>query len=109
MRNLLAFLAAVTLTVVIAGWYLNWYSIHSMPASDGHHKLSIDINTVKVGADVQKGSTSFWNFLEKARKPDTTSEVKSEAPSEVKAEAPKKDADGGKKEAPKDTTPPPSK
>ena len=64
MRNLLAFLAAVTLTVIVAGWYLNWYSIVSVPADNGHRKLSIDIHTDKVGEDLQKGGESMGKWLE---------------------------------------------
>jgi hypothetical protein len=101
MRNLLALLAALCLTMVIAGWYLNWYSVHSVPAADGHRKLSIDINTAKLSDDVQRGGESFWNFIDKARKPDTTSEVKTDA----SPETPKKEPDGKKNTVPM----PPSK
>jgi hypothetical protein len=92
MRNLLAFLAAVCLTLIIAGWYLNWYTIHSVPSADGHRKWSIDVNTHKAGQDMQRGGESFWNFLEKARKPEATTEERSETPPEPKPEPPKKDA-----------------
>src|SRR5206468_721027 len=49
MRNMLAFLAAVVLTVGGLGWYLDWYKVRSHPAEEGHHNLSIDINTTKIG------------------------------------------------------------
>jgi hypothetical protein len=54
MRNLLAFTAAVVLTVAGLGWYLGWYRVHSAPASDGHHKVNIDINTDKITDDIER-------------------------------------------------------
>lgn len=54
MRNLLAFTAAVVLTVAGLGWYLGWYRIHSAPASDGHRNVNIDINTDKITDDIQR-------------------------------------------------------
>ena len=32
MRNLLAFLAAMTLTLLGVGWYLDWYQLRRTPA-----------------------------------------------------------------------------
>jgi len=54
MRNLLAFTAAVVLTVAGLGWYLGWYRIHSAPASDGHRNVNIDINTDKITDDIER-------------------------------------------------------
>jgi hypothetical protein len=52
MRNMLAFLAAVTLTVIGVGWYLDWFKLHSVPASSGHRALSIDVDTSKISHDL---------------------------------------------------------
>jgi hypothetical protein len=52
MRNMLAFLAAVALTVIGVGWYLDWFKVHSVPASSGHRALSIDVDTNKVSHDL---------------------------------------------------------
>ncbi len=68
MRNMLAFLAAVVLTVGGLGWYLDWYKVHTNPAADGHHNLSIDINTPKIGSDLQKGEENLQKILEKNAK-----------------------------------------
>jgi hypothetical protein len=68
MRNLLALLAALCLAVLIAGWFLNWYSVVSQPAADGHRKLSIDVNAAKVGADLQKGESVLQSWLDSARR-----------------------------------------
>jgi len=55
MRNLLAFLAAVCLTVACSGWYLGWYTVESTPAAQGKRNVNIEINTVKIGTDIQRG------------------------------------------------------
>ena len=54
MRNMLAFTAAVVLTVAGLGWYLGWYRIHSTPASAGHRNVNIDINTEKITDDIHR-------------------------------------------------------
>lgn len=56
MKNLLAFLAAVAVVVVFAGWYLGWFEISQRPLPDGHHAVEIDIDKQKVVEDVKKGS-----------------------------------------------------
>lgn len=77
MRNILAFLAAATLTFVGVGWYLDWYRVKATPAVDGHHKVNIDINGGKIVEDVQrgvqKGEEKLQTVLdkEKERKPST--------------------------------------
>lgn len=63
MRNMLAFLAAVCLTVAVSGWYLGWYTVDSTPAPAGKRNVNIEINTVKIGADIQKGSERLQDLL----------------------------------------------
>lgn len=65
MRNLLAFMAAMAITVGVVGWYLNWYQVRSLPAASGQRSLSIDINTGKIGEDLQKGTTELQHMLDK--------------------------------------------
>jgi hypothetical protein len=57
MRNLLAFLAAVTLTVVGVGWYLGWFQT-----------IKVELNTTKIKDDLQKGEQKVQQFLEKRPK-----------------------------------------
>lgn len=82
MRNLLAFLAAATLTFVGVGWYLDWYRVKSASAPDGHHKVDIDINGGKIADDVQrgvqKGEEKLQTVLEKDKdkKPASTEPAK---------------------------------
>lgn len=68
MRNLLAFLAAVCLTVGVTGWYLGWYTVESTPAPQGRRNVNIEINTVKIGEDIQRGSEQLQDLLNKDRK-----------------------------------------
>ena len=68
MRNMLAFLAAVVLTVAVLGWYLDWYKVGTHPAAEGHQNLSIDINTNKIGEDLHKGEQNLQKILEKNAK-----------------------------------------
>jgi hypothetical protein len=91
MRNLLAFVAAATLTVAGLGWYLDWYRIRSQPAPTGQRSLTIDINTSKIGADIHKGEQGLQKMLEnKDKEKDKDS-----------AKGPGKDDRGGaEKEAP---------
>ena len=67
MRNLLAFTAAVVLTVAGLGWYLGWYRVHSAPASDGHHKVNIDINTDKITNDIERAEKKILDDDLKAK------------------------------------------
>jgi hypothetical protein len=65
MRNTLAFLAALALTVAAAGWYLGWYHIQAMPGHAGHESVNIDIDTGKAGQDLHKGEQKVEKLLEK--------------------------------------------
>jgi hypothetical protein len=56
MKNLLAFLAAVAIAVVAAGWYLGWFQITQRPLPHGHEAVEIDINKDKLVDDLQRGS-----------------------------------------------------
>ena len=56
MKNVLAFVAALALVVVFAGWYLGWFEVSHRPMPDGHHAVEIDIDKDKLVDDVKKGS-----------------------------------------------------
>ena len=65
MRNMLAFLAATVLAVGGLGWYLDWYKVASHPIDlPGHTNVSIDVNTTKIGTDVQKGERKIQQWLD---------------------------------------------
>jgi hypothetical protein len=62
---MLALFAAVILTVVGLGWYLDWYKVRSQPASvPGQHSVNIDINTTKISTDLQRGEQKIQQMLE---------------------------------------------
>jgi hypothetical protein len=63
MRNLLAFTAALLLTILGVGWYLDWYRLGTAPALDGHRKVTIDINTAKISEDVHKAEEGLQHKL----------------------------------------------
>jgi hypothetical protein len=65
MRNMLALFGAALLMVVGAGWYLGWYKVRSQPASvPGRTSVNIDINTNKIGQDIQQGESKLKGLLE---------------------------------------------
>ena len=65
---MLAFFAAAVLTFAGLGWYLDWYTISSSPAADGHRQVKINLNTNKIEQDVEKGGQKVRNMLEKDKK-----------------------------------------
>lgn len=68
MRNLLALLALLVLAFATIGWYQDWYHIRGVPAPDGQQSLTVDINTRKIGQDLNKAEASIQHKLEeKAR------------------------------------------
>jgi hypothetical protein len=89
MRNLLAFLAAVTLTILCLGWYLDWYHIRTSPASSGHRNFTIDVDTIKVSEDLYKGGAKIQEVLEKNRKDQASQAAKEKADGKGPEEKPK--------------------
>jgi hypothetical protein len=67
MRNLIAFLATLFLTVAVVGWYLGWYQVHTLTTSPGHRSVKIDIDTAKVGQDLKKGGQKLEELGDKYR------------------------------------------
>ena len=86
MRNLLAFLAALSLTLGGVGWYLGWFQFSSQPANDGHRNVNVDINTVKIGDDVNKGLSAAQELADKHKK-ETAEPPKAGDPRPTTAEA----------------------
>lgn len=80
MRNLLAFLAAVCLTVAGSGWYLGWYTVETPPTQTGRRNVNIEINTVKIGQDIQRGSERLQDLLKEGKDKDKAVEQKKPVP-----------------------------
>jgi hypothetical protein len=88
MRNMLAFLAAMTLAFVCTGWYLNWFAFKSAPAPSGHRSVTVDFNTPKIAADLLEAEHKIQQKLaEKAKDANTT------APTPAAQPAPKRTQD----------------
>jgi hypothetical protein len=69
MRNTLAFLAALVITVAAVGFYLDWFNIRRTPASDGHKSITLDVNTDKILQDARKAEEKLQkNLAEKNKK-----------------------------------------
>ena len=65
MKNTLAVIALVVIAFAAVGWYLNWYGINLVPTQDGHHKVTIDLNTPRITQDLQKGREQVVKLLKK--------------------------------------------
>jgi hypothetical protein len=63
MRNMLAFLAALLLTVAGLGWYLGWFTLQTVPGEAGHRNVTVDIDTSKIGADLRDAEQSLEKKL----------------------------------------------
>jgi hypothetical protein len=61
---MLALFAMALLTAIGLGWYLGWYKVRSQPASvPGQHSVQIDIDTKKIGADLQNGEQKIKQII----------------------------------------------
>lgn len=63
MRNLLALLGALVVTFLVAGYFLGWYSIQSVPSSPGHHKVNIDVDGTKIRQDLNKSGEQIRDWI----------------------------------------------
>ena len=82
MRNMLAFLAAMTLAFVCTGWYLNWFSLRSVPApTNGQRSVTVDFNTQKMADDLLKAEKKIQEKItEKAKSANSTPPAPAEHP-----------------------------
>src|SRR5262245_43102493 len=87
MRNLLAFLGALTLTLAGVGWYLDWYKVRSSPTPSGQRGVTIDINTGKIGKDLLQAEQGLQKKLAERSKQQESAENKAPAKAEKNAPA----------------------
>jgi hypothetical protein len=74
MRNILAFLGALVVTLVVVGWYENWFQFRTTPGADGNRNITIDIDSNKVTNDVEEAEHKVQTFIdEEAKKAKSTS------------------------------------
>ena len=86
MRNILAFLGALVVTLVAVGWYENWFQVRSTPGTDGNRNISIDIDSKKVGDDIKQTENKIEHFIDEKSK-----EAKTTAPATPAVTVPAKD------------------
>ncbi|MFO0928999.1 MAG: hypothetical protein U0736_18590 [Gemmataceae bacterium] len=68
MRNMLALVALLVIAFLAVGYFQDWYKVRGVPSPDGQRSLAVDINTKKIGQDLQKAEDSIQKKLEeKAR------------------------------------------
>lgn len=85
MRNLLAFVAALVLTAVGVGLYLDWFKVRTATPNAGRRTVNIDVNTEKIGDDLreggeyllQEGGEKLHEILEKRGKDSSPPRVES--------------------------------
>ena len=84
MRNLLALIGLATVTFVGLGWYLGWYKLEKGgPSQNGGTTVNVDLNSKKIGADIQTGAEKvgeFINSFSSKSKPTTESSWYDPAP-----------------------------
>jgi hypothetical protein len=85
MRNILAFLGALVLTLLAVGWYENWFQVRTTPGTDGNRNITIDIDSTKVTTDIEETEHKIQTFVEEEAKktkaaPPQTQPAKDKAP-----------------------------
>ena len=68
MRNLLALIGLLVVGFLGLGWYLDWYRVAREPGPDGTQRLQVDIDSKKIGADVQHGLRRGSEILDELSK-----------------------------------------
>jgi hypothetical protein len=68
MRNILAFLGALVLTLLAVGWYENWFQVRTTAGTDGNRNISIDIDSTKVTSDIEEAEHKIQTFVEEETK-----------------------------------------
>ena len=63
MRNLLAFVGALVVTVAGLGYYLGWYTVRTGPSPAGR-SVTVDIDTGKIGQDLSRAEQKLHKKLE---------------------------------------------
>jgi hypothetical protein len=94
MRNILAFLGALVVTLLLVGWYENWFQVRTTPGTDGNRNISIDIDSTKVTNDIEETERKIETFIEEESKkakaaPQPTQPTKDKAPGVEVQGAPK--------------------
>ena len=65
-KNLLALLAAALLIFAGVGWYLGWYNFTSTPSGNGKQRITVDVDTKKIGEDLKKAKDNIEKLKTRA-------------------------------------------
>lgn len=63
MRNMLAFIGLVVVAFVGIGYYLGWYQFVWSPGKDGKQNINVQVDTKKIGADVEIGGDKVGQLV----------------------------------------------
>jgi len=63
MKNLLALVGLIVVGFAGFGWYCGWYTIGTEPASNGHRRISVDVNTKEIGEDLTKVKAKVGDII----------------------------------------------
>jgi hypothetical protein len=66
MRNLLALFGLLVIGFAGAGWYMGWYKLSFSRSTDGNLEIKTNVDTKKVGSDINNAASAVGNQAEKA-------------------------------------------
>ena len=67
MKNVLTMGATGLIIFAGLGWYLDWYKVNRTTGPDGKQHITIDVNTVRIGSDLQKGKDQVTGYLQNGK------------------------------------------
>lgn len=86
MRNMLAFVAALLITLGAVGFYLGWFNVHSAPGPEGNTSFRLDVNTNKIGEDIRKAEEKLQQRLAENSKSGETASKKEKTSTEQQSQ-----------------------
>jgi hypothetical protein len=68
MRNFLAFLAALLIAALTAGWCRSWYSVGSLDAEPGKTAFRVEVDRQKIASDARDAGNAVRNWFKAENK-----------------------------------------
>ena len=90
MRNFFAFVGLIVVGFVGVGYYLGWYKFALSPGQDGKQHISVDVDTKKIGSDVEQGAEKGGQFVKDKLKKEPATDNEFVGPPEPVAKLPVK-------------------
>lgn len=63
MKNMLTMAATGLVIFASLGWYLDWYKVNRTATPDGRQHITIDLNTKRIGSDIERGKAQVTGYL----------------------------------------------